>query len=272
MDTLSLVSAVVSVTGAFVTVAVGGLFEWRRQRADRENARRDHVSRYRDPLLQAAAGLQGRLYNVLQYLEGKPVTLVAALDTPRQIEYIRYESLYRFAAYQGWVHILFQEAGFLDLGSRRRNRELVRRLAAVNHAIAGHDDGRTGVLLGGEQQLIGELMVVPVESGRAWRRCLGYLEFHTKVTEDADYAERFAPVLDLIDRVAVRSPETYPADHRRLTLVHNALIDLIDFLDPHDVWVMGPRARRPLPEPSPEVVAGASGASSAGASGAAPAE
>ncbi|MGP3947606.1 hypothetical protein [Streptomyces sp. 7N604] len=243
MDTVSLVSAIVSVLGAVVTVTLGGLFEWRRQHSDREQARRDRVSRYRDPLLQAAAGLQARLGNAVARLSGLPVTQVAPEDSARQDEYNRYESLYRFALYQGWVHILFQEAGFLDLGSRRRNRRLVELLAGVSSAIAAHDDhGSTGVLQGGEQRLIGELMLASDSFDQAQRRCLGYMEFRKKLENDPEYARRFQPVLDFIDGRRMDAV----AMRMRLNAVHNALIELIDFLDPHRVWVMGPRDRLSL--------------------------
>lgn len=246
MGTVSLVSAVISVAGAVVTVTLGGLFEWRRQRSDREHARRDRVSRYRDPLLQAAAALQARLGNAVRLLADLPVTEVARDDKARRDEYNRYESLYRFAVYQGWVHILFREAGFLDLGSRRRNRRLVELLSGVNAAIAGHDDhGQTGVLQGGEQQLIGELMVASDGSDQARRRCLGYMEFRAKLDNDREYARRFQPIFDYIDGSLAKNPV---GGLRRLTVVHNALIDLIDFLDPHQVWVMGSRDRLPLPK------------------------
>lgn len=243
MDKVSLVSAVVSVTGAVVTAMLGGVFEWRRRRSDRELERRDRMRRYRQPLLQAAATLQARLGNAVRMLTGEPVTELAPGE-PRQEEYNRYESLYRFAVYQGWVHILFQEVYFLDLGSRRRNRRLVRLLVAVNGAVAGHDDhGRTGVLLGGEQRLIGELMVASDGSDEGRRRCRGYADFRAELASDTEYAKPFQPVLDYIDGLG----DDTAAKVRRLTLVHNALIDLIDFLDRHRVWVEGPRDKLPLP-------------------------
>ncbi|RVX46738.1 hypothetical protein EDD27_9639 [Nonomuraea polychroma] len=246
MDAVSLISAAVSVTSAVLTVTLGALFEWRRRHSDREHARRDHVGRYRDPLLQAAAALQARLGNAVRLLSDLPVTEVARDDQARRDEYNRYESLYRFAVYQGWVHILFQEAGFLDLGSRRRNRRLVKLLSGVNGAIAGHDDhGKTGVLQGGEQQVIGELMVVADGSDNGRRRCLGYMEFRAKLDNDREYARRFQPVLAYIDASLAKNPA---GGLRRLTAIHNALIDLIDFLDPHRVWVMGRRDRLPLPK------------------------
>ncbi|MQA93795.1 MAG: hypothetical protein GEV11_03840 [Streptosporangiales bacterium] len=255
MDTVSLVSAVVSVVGAVVTVTLGGLFEWRRQHSNREYARRDRVSRYRDPLLQAAARLQGRLGNMVLYFS-EPVTSLAdasvtsvtqvARGKPRQEEYNLYETLYRFGLYQGWVHILFQEAGFLDLGSRRHNRKLMRLLSAVSGAIAGHDDlGRTGILQGGEQQLIGELMVALEGTDPPRRRCLGYLEFRTRLDNDPEFAQRFQPLIEYGGGL-LTDPE---GGLRRIAIVHNALIDLIAFLDPHEVWVLGSRDRLPIPGP-----------------------
>ncbi|MQA60418.1 MAG: hypothetical protein GEU86_02775, partial [Actinophytocola sp.] len=80
------------------TAALGGLFEWRRRRADREQVRRDLVSRYRDPLLQSASLLASRLRIAVDLFSGKSVHQ-AAPDTKRQDDYNRYESLYRLSAY-----------------------------------------------------------------------------------------------------------------------------------------------------------------------------
>lgn len=60
-------------------------------------------------------------------------------------DYNRYEILYRLFVYLGWVQILHGEAHFLDLGSRGRNRRLMRRLADVKAAPATcgvHDVGQ----------------------------------------------------------------------------------------------------------------------------------
>jgi catechol 2,3-dioxygenase-like lactoylglutathione lyase family enzyme len=245
METVSFVSAAVSVAGALASVVLAGVFEWRRRRSDRELARRDRMRRYREPLLQAAATLQARLGNAVRMLTDLPVTEVAP-GSPRQEEYNRYESLYRFAAYQGWVHILFREVYFLDMGSRRRNRRLISLLVAVQGAIAGHDDhGRTGVLLGGEQRLVGELMVASEDTEEARLRCRGYADFRARLAADPEYARPFQPVLDFIDGLG----EDTEGKIRRLVLVHNALIDLIDFLDRRKVWVEGPREKLE-PEPS----------------------
>lgn len=131
-----MISAILSVTGAVATAALGGFFEWRRRRADREQVRRDLVSRYRDPLSQSAALLASRLRIAVDLFSGKPVHQ-AAPDTKRQDDYNRYESLYRLSGYLGWVQILQREAHFLDLGSRNRNRRLMRHLGRSRAHSAG---------------------------------------------------------------------------------------------------------------------------------------
>ena len=251
MSNVPVISAVVSVSGAVATVTLGALFEWRRRRADREQARLDLVSRYRDPLLQSAALLASRLRIAIELFSGKPVHQ-AAPGTRRQEDYNRYESLYRLAAYLGWVQILHREAHFLDLGSRTRNRRLIRHLGNVKAALRGHiDEGdpRMFVLLGGEQQAVGELMIDPDSPDRP--RCLGYVVFCRKYRDDPEFAEWFSPLVDEINKL-IRNPEAAAV---RLNTVHNALIDLITFLDPARVWITGPNRKfdqKELPEPRTE--------------------
>jgi hypothetical protein len=250
VNNVSLISAILSVTGAVATAILGGLFEWRRRRADREQARRDLVSRYRDPLLQSAALLAARLRNAIDLFSDEPVHQ-AAPGTKRQDDYNRYESLYRLSAYLGWVQILHREAHFLDLGSRSRNRRLMRRLGDVKGAMSGHAE-ESGVdvflLLGGEQQAIGELMIDPDSPDRP--RCLGYVAFLRKYRDDPEFAEWFSPLLEEIDSL-ISNPQHAAI---RLATVHNALVELIVFLDPRKVWVLGPHRkfeRKALPESGP---------------------
>ena len=91
-------------------------------------------------------------------------------------------------------------------------------------------------------------MIAPEASEEARSRCRGYTDFRAKLKNDPDYARPFEPVLDYIDGLG----EDTAAKVRRLTLIHNALVDLIDFLDRHRVWVEGPRDKLPVPEVSAE--------------------
>lgn len=239
MNTLSLVSAIVSFTSALVTVLLGALFEARRRRGERAEERRHLISRYRDPMLQAAASLAFRLTNAL----GDTDNRFMMEDTERHRDYIRFESAYRFARYLGWVEIMFEEVRFLDLGSPKRNRRLVGLLVAVQGTISEPIEGdQTFRLLGGEQWALGQLMMCPALAGEERRRCLGYVEFHTKLKTEPEFERWFRPLLNDIDRFA----QDRQSGRQRLVNMHNALLDLIDFLDPQVVWVIGPRSRLPL--------------------------
>ncbi|WP_158885654.1 hypothetical protein [Amycolatopsis anabasis] len=241
MNTLSLVSAIVSFGSALTTVLLGALFEARRRHGDRLEERRHRVSRYRDPLLQAAALLMGRLANAFNDPKGENRFLLE--DDDRHQEYVVYESAYRFAWYLGWVEIMYREARFLDLGSRRRNRRLLELLGGVGGAISRPIEGdQTFRLLGGEQRALGELMTRPAVEGEDRLRCLGYIEFHTRMATDPEFKRWFEPLLRDIARFAADRESGRP----RLVEVHNALLNLINFLDPKAVWVVGLERREPL--------------------------
>ncbi|SFP41421.1 hypothetical protein SAMN05421810_102517 [Amycolatopsis arida] len=240
MNTVSLVAATVSFSSAVVTVLLGALFESRRRRGERDEERRHLVRRFRDPLLQAASGLLWRASNVIK--DGDNRFLLE--DTARHRDYVRYESAYRLAAYLGWVELLFREVRFVDLGNARRNRRLVELLARVQNALSEPIPGDQAFrLLGGEQRALGELMVRPPIEGEDAPRCLGFVEFHHRITTEERFAHWFAPLLTDIDRFAAGRRSGLA----RLTNLHNALVELVDFLDPKQVWILGPRERLPAP-------------------------
>jgi len=241
VNNVSLISAIVSLAGAVTTAVLGGVFEWRRRRADREQARRDLVSRFGAPLVQASVQLAWRLRNAIDQFAGKRVK-ETPLGSDRQDDYNLYETLYRLAAFLGWVEILYRDAHFLDLGNRRRNRRFLQRLAAADSAIAGGSGpGAPFVLLSGERRAIGEVMVAP-DSDSA--RCLGYVEFRRRYESDEEFRRWFAPAVDQLSVLV----ETKPAGAvRQLTHAHNTLIELVDFLDPRKTWVDTPRDKLELP-------------------------
>jgi hypothetical protein len=71
---------------------------------------------------------------------------------------------------------------------------------------------------GGEQQVIGELMVAADGPDNGRRRCLGYMEFRAKLDNDREYAQRFQPVLPYIDASLAKNPA---GGLRRHTAIHN---------------------------------------------------
>ncbi|ONI88073.1 hypothetical protein ALI22I_20245 [Saccharothrix sp. ALI-22-I] len=232
MNAVPVLAAVVSVAGAVVTVVLGAVFERRRTRAQRRAQLRHLASRYSVPLLQAAHSLRGRLGNTVpeqikEFREG----------SDRFRDYARHETLYRMAHYLCIVQIMWREVDFLDLGRRKHNRELIKRLVAVGSAIGNREFGPF-LVLGGEQRAIGDLMVDPDSPKDAPPQCLTYPQFRDRLREDTHFANWFKPLLDDID--AVITSATIPP---RLAHVTAALDELIQFLDKRKIglpWAEAP--------------------------------
>lgn len=220
MNTVPVLAAVVSVTGAAVTVVLGALFEHRRTRTRRRAQLRHLASRYSVPLLQAAHSLRVRLGNTT------PEQIAEFRQGPDRFrDYARYETVYRIARYLCVVQILWREVDFLDLGRRRHNHELIRRLAAVGTSLSDRRLG-TFLVLGGEQQAIGDLLIDPKNPADGPPRCLTYPQFRDRLREDNHYAKWFTPLLNDVD--SLLDTETIPPRLRRTA---EALDELIDFLD-----------------------------------------
>ncbi len=223
---VSLAAATVSLLSARSVARLNSqLEEQRRARTKREQA--DELrARYRDPLLGAVFDLQSRLYNIVAkdflvryYLGEDSVTRGYAVE----------HTLHVMAEYLGWVEILRREVQFLDLGEEVANRRWVGTLERVTDGFARDDVDPVLRLFRGEQRAIGELMAFPVEGAEEARRhgCLGYAGFTTRLQEAqfGRWFERLSADIDLLARE--------PRDHlERPVLLQNALVDVLDVLDP----------------------------------------
>jgi hypothetical protein len=235
--TVAVVSAVVSLLGA---VLAGVMTSWSARRTKRyetliENQQKaqskaeqaeEILSRYREPLLNAAHDLQGRLYNIVKraYL-----TEYLHCDDPDLERYARDYTIYTLAEYMCWAEIIRRDLRFLDLGGEAGNRELVRLLEATQGAISYEGGSRPLRLFRGEQRAIGELMMTPVRDADSARfESLGYVAFCEKIDNDPTFQKWFRRLRDDVDAIVA-------SDHSkqdRLITLQNDLIDLINFLDP----------------------------------------
>ncbi|MBC6447391.1 hypothetical protein [Actinokineospora xionganensis] len=220
MNTVPVLAAAVSVGGAVVTAVLGTVFERRRTRAQRRARLRHLASRYNVPLLQAAHTLRVRLGNTVagqikEFREG----------SERFQDYARYETLYRLARYLCIVQIMWREVDFLDLGRRKHNRELIKRLTAVGTTLSDRGLG-TFLILGGEQRAIGDLMIDPDSPADGPPQCVSFPVFRDRMRDDTRFAAWFKPLLDDIDTLL--ATEQVPP---RLDRTAAALDDLTDFLD-----------------------------------------
>ena len=199
--------------------------------------------KYRDPLLLAATELIHRLDEIER--DYPPLFLRSVVRTstpmaPTEVTtddpyYQRYKlesSVYRLAAFLGWLELFRQDIVFLDSGQRKLNRQVESALKRIRAALA---DGqlneasdwqtwRDALIFREEQRAIGEQMIVRRGDDRV---VMGYAEFlkqYRSVPEDPwlTVAERF-----LLDLERDRDFRRY-----RLRLLTRGLIDLVEFLEP----------------------------------------
>lgn len=243
------VAAGVSLASAVTTVVLGSVFEQRRQRALREEARRDTVGRYAEPLLQAATALRLRLADALRRDLGSLLNEPAegtANRHQRDIDYYLYDTLYRIGCYLGWSRVLHQEPRYLDVGSPERNRELMRRIGAVSAAVSVEAEDWTFQLWTGETWVLGDLMIDSHAARGDADRIISALRFHHEIRENPDFVRWFAPLIEDFGRFAADRN----AGRARLIHIHNALGELITFLDPYGSDTRSSFEPLPLDDPN----------------------
>ena len=228
---VAVISATISIYGQFRVARLTDRLMKQREVESREAQTAALMTKYRDPLLRSAIDLQSRLYNIHQqgflkrFYHRSPATQhYAVLNT-----------LYVVAEYLGWVEILRREIQFLDLGDVERNRYLSELLVNINQAFGGkfRKFGGNFQLFNGEQRAIGEIMTTPRSNGEVTEfECIGYATFVSRMN-DAEFASWFTSLKNDIEIMA-SVPDFNSA---RIPFIHSKLIDLIDFLDPHNIRV-----------------------------------
>ncbi len=184
------------------------------------------LSKYREPLINAAYELQSRIFNILRlnfldkfYIRGNE----------REKQYAVENTIYVIAQYLGWIEIIRREIQFLDLGELETTKKLSN---LEDHICELFLDTRLGTALRifrGNQRAIGEIMI-------SNNQCLGYAEFvHNK---DTNFQYWFQPLREDIELLATELDK----HNTRLIELQHALIDLIDFLDPD--YIRYPQQRR----------------------------
>jgi hypothetical protein len=252
---VAVIAAGVSVVSALVT---GRMTSWsaiRTKRFERAQSKTEQsemiLSRYREPLLNSAHDLQGRIYNIVK--RGYLASYLHCGD-PDLERYARNYTVYSVAQYICWGEIVRRDMRYLDLGGEAENRKWVRVLEVTQAVISYEEGSRPIRLFRGEQRAIGEVMMAPTptgdpQSGRF--EALGYAAFCEKLESDTEFARWFSRLRADVDAIA----DGNPAEQDRLVSLQSGLIDLIEFLDPEGARLPkhfrrrldGPR--QPVPNP-----------------------
>lgn len=188
------------------------------------------LSKYREPLVNAAYELQGRIFNILRlnFLE-----IFYRNGNEREKQYAVENTLYVIAQYFGWTEIIRQDIQFLDLGDLETTQKLSTLQDHICNLFLDSKLGEVLRIFRGEQRAIGENMIVNKGSSTY---CLGYAQFIQ--TQDVAFQYWFEPLRKHIDLLA----KDFDKHADRLKQLQHAIVDLIDFLDPD--CTRYPRERR----------------------------
>ncbi len=177
------------------------------------------LTKYREPLLQAAFELQSRLYNIIRqgllknfYVHG----------SDRDRAYTVENTLYVLAQYLAWTEIIRREVQFLDLGKVDLTRNLSNLQEHIRVILLSTRYGNVFRVFRGEQRAIGELMIVGHDGVDD---CIGYAAFVAK--QEEAFRFWFEPLRQSVDALAT----DLKSDNGRLKELQHALIELIEYLD-----------------------------------------
>ena len=241
---ISLLGAAISAGAAVVTVVLS------RRAADRDRrlAAADLALRYREPLLHAAFNLQSRLYNIGRPT-GQPFLERFLIDgSPAEQEYARLNTVYLIGQYLCWSEILRRETQFIDPEDRRRERQVMNYMENIREVFSTSFEfnERTLRTFRGEQRAIGEVMLTKSDypSDRVGPRsdCIGYAAFVKAMESDENVRRWFGSLMSDMDTLA----NALDGHRARLTVLQNALLDLINLLNPDGDRVT-PQLRDRLP-------------------------
>lgn len=222
---ISIASVGIGIYGQLRTTRLEHQLTWQRESESREAKAMEIMTKYREPLLRAAYDLQARLFR-MAITESYHAYY---FGTPDEKTYIIQNTMFVVAEYLGWVEILRREVQFLDLGDIDSSSQLSFLLENITEIFFADNHNSIFRLLRGEQRAIGEIMLLPRVGGEnGTRECIGFATF-VKNLDDPDFSRWWKKFQDDLDRFA---KEPNDENKTRLILLQQALIDVIDFLDP----------------------------------------
>lgn len=231
---------VLTVAFSVLSVVFSGIFAVRTTRLshklDDERATRleeasaiKAAERVYEPLAQAAAELQSRIFNIV---ETGWVPLMKRYETHG--DYAITSTAFLFGHYFGWIEAR-RQAVLGSSGEGRRDESVQQLIDGVLKTLRRSEDSEGFLFFTTEQRAIGELMCSwetnPVTGVRSVD-VMGYAEFESRFHGQPDFAKWFSPVHAGMTLVST-------GDVRRLVAIQHALVALIDELDPKRRYTAG---------------------------------
>ncbi len=233
ITTITLVLSVTSVilTGLFSirTARLGHQLEAEREQRHEEQSAIKAAERVYEPLAQAAAELQSRIFNIV---ETGWVPLMKRYESHG--DYAVTSTAFLFAHYFGWIEAR-RQAVLASSGEGGRDVSVQRHIDGVLKVLRRSEDSEGFLFFTTEQRAIGELMLtwdVFEETGTRIPNVAGYAAFVERYRADEDFRHWFAPINSGMDLVS-------KGDNRRLVAIQHELVALIDELDPKRKYTAG---------------------------------
>jgi len=183
------------------------------------------IGAWANPVRDAASSLERRLDNILNH-DGYQALARGYVHPDWSIthDYFRNSTVYLFARYFCWIHMLRQELSFELFRSQQERKQFFDAIDAVSRALGDYDPplyqgaGADKQVFRLQQQAIGELLATR-RNGR--RACRSYPYFVTRITRPG-FSAFFAPVVQLLDSLS-------PGEKRwhRVVEVHAAVRGLV---------------------------------------------
>lgn len=196
--------------------------EKEKRREDKRDEVERVMSRYREPLVRAAYDLQSRLYNIAAH---DFLGAYWANGTKEERAYAINNTLFLISQFFCWNEILRHDVQFLDLGGQEPTRRLAELQDDITSLWGTDRHGRELRIFAGDQRAIGERMM---RRGSSGLECLGYADFADTVRQQPARI----PHLDLLRQDIEALAQSPDPRNPRLVRLQNALIDLLDHLDP----------------------------------------
>jgi hypothetical protein len=219
---LSVASVVVSGWFSARTVRLSHELEAEHQRRQEQKSALEAASRVYEPLAQAAAELQSRIYSIVKT---GWVELVERYQSHG--DYAETSTAFLFAHYFGWIEAR-RQAVLTSSGAGGRDAVVSAAIDNVRQILRKTDHEEGFLFYQVEQRGIGELMFswdTIDDTGVRLPHVDGYAAFAKRYHEDTDFRRWFVPVDAGLALVAA-------GQHGRLIEIHRALLELIKVLDP----------------------------------------
>ncbi|MBE9012246.1 hypothetical protein IQ250_18775 [Pseudanabaenaceae cyanobacterium LEGE 13415] len=202
--------------------------------------------RYSRPILLAASELQARLWEITQRQapSSNPLFLQANDSEPYSSTYsmtrkhFLVSTVYLFGKYFAYIEILKKKAQFLELRKINNSRSFSVLIKAVERTLAETELRKKSKIRSDrqlfklQQAYIGEKLMI--ENGGEML-CMSFAEFYDQFDSVFSKLQDFEDLIEILTRAVSKEQEDFCLT--RCCLLGNALVDLINFLDPSNQYV-----------------------------------